>query len=314
MLPIQLPIEVPSALASILAETDWRDWFLIGLTPLFVLVVALEWWRFRKTRIYDWRDSLASMNLGGAYMLVDVLWVVAVILPAMDWVYAHRLTTIEVTPLSFVALYLGVEFCYYWFHRASHRIRWFWAAHVVHHASEHMNFTTAMRQSWLYSFAGNWLFYVPMAWIGFDPRWVLFALSANLAYQFFIHTQWVDRLPAWVEGVFNTPSHHRAHHGRNPQYIDHNYGGTLIVFDRLFGTFVEEDAPVEYGIVRQVHSHNVLWLTVHEWVDMIRDVLQPGPLATRLKHIWAPPEWTRTPDNCAHASSSPPRPDQHSAA
>ena len=115
MLPFDLPAPLASALNPLLAATDWRDWFLIGLTPLFVLVVALEWWRFRKTRIYDWRDSLASMNLGGAYMLVDVLWVVAVILPAMDWVYAHRLTTIEVTPLSFAALYLGVEFCYYWF-------------------------------------------------------------------------------------------------------------------------------------------------------------------------------------------------------
>jgi sterol desaturase/sphingolipid hydroxylase (fatty acid hydroxylase superfamily) len=204
-----------------------------------------------------------------------------------------------------------VEFCYYWFHRASHRIRWFWCAHVVHHGSEHMNFSTAMRQSWLYGIAGNWLFYLPMVWVGFEPRWVLFALSCNLAYQFFVHTQWVDKLPAPIEYLFNTPSHHRAHHGRNPRYIDRNYGGTLIVFDRLFGTFVDETEAVDYGLVRPVHSHNPLWLTVHEWVAMGRDMAQPGPLRERLQHLWAPPEWARSQpnrDNPPHASQRPPRP------
>ena len=171
-----------------------------------------------------------------------------------------------------------------------------------------MNFTTAMRQSWLYSFAGNWLFYTPLVWLGFEPRWVLFALSINLAYQFFVHTQWIGQLPAPIEFIFNTPSHHRAHHGRNPRYIDKNYGGTLIVFDRLFGTFVPETEAPDYGLVRQVRSHNPIWLTIHEWVAMLRDMARPGRWQERLKHAWAPPEWERNRDNPPHASERPSRP------
>jgi sterol desaturase/sphingolipid hydroxylase (fatty acid hydroxylase superfamily) len=324
LLSTWLPHSAVQALPTWLAHLDLRDALLLLLSPLFIGVVLLEWWRFHKARnagVYDLRDSMASMNLGGAYMLLDVVIVVFAVIPAMDWVYRHRWQTIEITPWTFAALYLGVEFCYYWFHRASHRIRWFWCAHVVHHGSEHMNFTTAMRQSWLYSFAGNWLFYTPMVWLGFEPRWVLCALSLNLAYQFFVHTQWVGKLPRPIEFIFNTPSHHRAHHGRNPVYIDRNYGGTLIVFDRLFGTFVEENEPVDYGLVRQPRGYNVLWLTVHEWVHMLRDMARPGPWHQRLKHLWAPPEWERgaparpaTRDNPAHASPSPSRPDRRPAA
>lgn len=303
-----------SAAHAWVSQTETRDWLLVLLTPLFFATVVIEWLRFRRTdkagqtAVYELRDSLDSMNLGGVYTVLDVLIVATLVLPAMDWVYAHRLVSIEVTPLSFAALYLGVEFCYYWFHRASHRIRWFWCAHVVHHGSEHMNFTTAMRQSWLYSFAGNWLFYTPMVLIGFEPHWVLFALSVNLAYQFFVHTQWIQKLPAPIEFIFNTPSHHRAHHGRNPIYIDRNYGGTLIVFDRLFGTFVDESEAVDYGLVRQVRSHNPITLTLHEWVAMIRDMCQSGPLGLRVKHLWAPPEWERSNDNAAHASERSSRP------
>ena len=317
-----LPDLIPSLTQAVQTHTEWRDWLLVLLAPVFMAVVAVEWWRFRHaTRatpdgrsapVYDLRDSLASLNLGGVYTLLDVLIVVTLVLPAMAWVHEQRLTTIDITPLSFLALYLGVELCYYGFHRASHRIRWFWCAHVVHHGSEFMNFTAAMRQSWLYSFAGNWLFYLPMVWIGFEPRWVLLALSINLGYQFFVHTQWIDKLPAWYEFVFNTPSHHRAHHGRNARYIDCNYGGTLIVFDRLFGSFVPETEAVDYGLVRPVHTQNLLWLTLHEWVHMVRDALRPGPVALRLKHIWGPPEWERpgsdAADNRAHAPERTARP------
>ncbi|MEJ5896525.1 sterol desaturase family protein [Aquabacterium sp. G14] len=307
---IDLPFTVPPWLA----HSDLREWLLVLLAPVFLLTVLVEWLHLRRRDrqagppIYELRDALDSLNLGGVYMLLDVVIVLTLVLPAMTFVYGHRLTTIDITPWTFAALFLGVEFCYYVFHRASHRIRWFWCAHVVHHGSEHMNFTTAMRQSWLYSFAGNWLFYTPLVWLGFEPRWVLFALAINLAYQFFVHTQWIAKLPAPIEFIFNTPSHHRAHHGRNPRYIDKNYGGTLIIFDRLFGTFVPETEAPDYGLVRQVHSHNPIWLTIHEWVAMLRDMARPGPWSERLKHLWAPPEWERTRDNPAHASERPPRP------
>jgi sterol desaturase/sphingolipid hydroxylase (fatty acid hydroxylase superfamily) len=183
-------------------------------------------------------------------------------------------------------------------HRSSHRIRWFWAAHVVHHSSERMNFSTAMRQNATNIFNGMWLFYVPLALIGFNPVWIGVAYALSLVYQFFIHTTLVGKLPGWVETVFNTPSHHRVHHGRNPGYIDRNYGGTLIVWDRLFGTFVAEDeqAPPDYGITRPIHSRNLLVLWTHEYVDLFRAMARPGGLQARLKHLWKPPEWDRDAD------------------
>jgi sterol desaturase/sphingolipid hydroxylase (fatty acid hydroxylase superfamily) len=301
---------LPQPVAALLLRSQPTDWLLVCLFPLFSLAALAELWHMRRTGVYEWKDALASINIGSVYILLTVFVVVGVVLPIYGWIHAHRLFTFAMTPWRFVLLYVAVEFCFYWFHRTSHRVRWFWCAHVVHHGSEHMNFTTASRQSWLYDFAGNWLFYTPLVWLGFAPRWVLLAVSLNLAYQFFLHTQWVDKLPAWVEWVFNTPSHHRAHHGRNPRYIDRNYGGTFIVFDRLFGTFVPENEPVDYGLVRQVHSHNIVWLNLHEWVDMIRDVLRPAPWRVRLKHVWGPPEWQPPqpaggPDNAGHAPPTP---------
>ncbi|MDG0861236.1 sterol desaturase family protein [Pelomonas aquatica] len=272
---------------------DWRDLTLVMLSPVFGIFIAMEAWRFRKTGVFDLWDSFDSMNSGGSYLVTDLILLVVLVLPAMGWVYDHRLFTVEVTPLRFVGLFLFVEFLYYGFHRGSHRIRWFWCAHVVHHGSEKMNFGTALRQSWFYPIAGNWLFYLPAVWLGFEPRWVLFALSLNLGYQFFVHTTWVDRMPAWFEFVFNTPSHHRAHHGRNPQYIDRNFGGTLIVFDRLFGSFVPEQEPVDYGLEHPFPTHNLFWLNAHEWRAMFRDMAREKTWGLRLAHLWRPPEWRR---------------------
>jgi sterol desaturase/sphingolipid hydroxylase (fatty acid hydroxylase superfamily) len=279
------------------ARTEAKDWLLLALAPVFAVTLLAEWLALRKRAgIYKLSDSMASMNLGGIYLTLDLLLLTFFVVPLYYWAYGHRVATIPINGWTFAALYVAVDFSFYVFHRASHRIRWFWCAHVVHHASEHMNFTTAMRQSIFYNVAGQWLFYIPLVFIGFEPVWVVFALSLNLGYQFFLHTQWVNQLPAPIEFIFNTPSHHRAHHGRNPVYIDRNYGGTLIVWDRLFGTFVPEDVqqhPVDYGIVRQVRSNNPLWLNLHEWVDMFADALRPGPLSQRFKHLWAPPEWGR---------------------
>lgn len=286
-------------LNQLLPHSDVREWWLVLLAPIFVLSIAWEWWHMRRSQqhhIHHLPDAMASMNLGTVYMLVDVIWLYVLVIPAMLWVYQFRWFTIDITPWRFLGLYLGVELCYYGFHRASHRVRWFWCAHAAHHASEYMNFTTALRQSWLYAIAGNWLFYLPMVLLGFDPRWVMFAYALNLTYQFFVHTQWVKRLPAPIEYVFNTPSHHRVHHGRNPLYIDKNYGGTLIIFDRLFGTFEPEVEKPDYGLVHPMRSYNLLWLTVHEWVAMCKDVLRPGPWRERLKHVWAPPGWQRPDD------------------
>lgn len=279
-------------------DPDWKQVFLSLLTPLFLGATLVEYLYLKKKgRSFFFRKNevITNMLLGGTYQTMEVVWYALFVSTFMSWLYSFRIATIEVTFLNFWALFFGIEFCYYWFHRASHRIRWFWCAHVVHHSGENMTTTTAMRQSLFYAVNLHQIFWAPMLIIGFPVWAVLLAYGVNLGYQYFVHTQAVDKLPAWFEWIFNTPSHHRVHHGRNPAYIDKNYGGVLIIWDRLFGTFQAElkEDPVEYGIVRQPKTDNIWTLNIHEWQDMFSDALKPGPLWQRIKHIWAPPEWVR---------------------
>ena len=278
---------------------DERQLIFVVATPVFIAVTLWEYLRIRHdpTRM-DIPEALRNFALGAGYQLTELLFAGLIAFPVYAFLYHHRLLDLELNWATGLLTFVGVDFCFYWMHRSSHRIRWFWAAHVVHHSSERMNFSTAMRQNATNIFNGMWLFYVPLALIGFNPVWIGVAYALSLVYQFFIHTTLVGKLPGWVETVFNTPSHHRVHHGRNPGYIDRNYGGTLIVWDRLFGTFVAEDeqAPPEYGITRPVHSRNLLVLWTHEYVDLFRAMARPGGLLSRLKHLWKPPEWDRDAD------------------
>ena len=278
---------------------DERQLIFVVATPVFIAVTLWEYLRIRHdpTRM-DIPEALRNFALGAGYQLTELLFAGLIAFPVYAFLYHHRLLDLELNWATGLLTFVGVDFCFYWMHRSSHRIRWFWAAHVVHHSSECMNFSTAMRQNATNIFNGMWLFYVPLALIGFNPVWIGVAYALSLVYQFFIHTTLVGKLPGWVETVLNTPSHHRVHHGRNPGYIDRNYGGTLIVWDRLFGTFVAEDeqAPPDYGITRPIHSRNLLVLWTHEYVDLFRAMARPGGLQARLKHLWKPPEWDRDAD------------------
>lgn len=285
-------------------DVDWKQVILIGCTPLFFIGFAIEL-HIRKRKgpghhmwnQFNLRETIANLMLGGAYQLFELVAHALFMAAAIAWFYQYRLFDVPVNGWTIVPIFVGMEFCYYWFHRTSHRVRWFWTAHVVHHSSEEMNMTTAMRQSLLYSITGWWLFFMPLVVLGVNPA-VVFALYAcNLAYQFFIHTEAVDKLHPILEYWLDTPSNHRVHHGRNPEYIDKNYGGVLIIFDRLFGTYAEEKDRVQYGIVEQVNSKNILTLNFHEFIDMWADVFktsrQAGGLLGGLKHIVKPPEWNR---------------------
>lgn len=277
-------------------DVDWKEVFLVGMTPIFLLAfmteLVVEKRRGRGAQ-FCWKEIVANLSLGAGYQTAEaVMWLVlnGVI---FGWVYRHRLFDIPVNGWTILPIFVLVELCYYCFHRSSHRVRWFWSAHVPHHSGERMNFTTAMRQSVLNAFLGIYVFYLPVVLLGVPPAVVMFCYAVDLGYQYFVHTECIGRLPRWYEYVFDTPSNHRVHHGRNAQYIDKNYGGVLIIFDRWFGTYEEEDEAVEYGIPRQIKSYNFLVLNVHEFVDMWRDVLAPGPLWQRLKHLWMPPAWER---------------------
>ncbi|MEN8719211.1 MAG: sterol desaturase family protein [Oceanococcaceae bacterium] len=277
---------------------DWKAVVLTLMTPIFLIAFATEWAVMKKRgemRQFQLRDILTNMGLGASYSLFEFIAHALIVAAAVTFFWEHRVFSIPVNIWTVLPIFIAVEFCYYWFHRGSHRIRWFWSAHVVHHTGETMNMSTAMRQSLLYSITGWWLFFMPLVLLGVHPAVVFFMYGVDLAYQFFIHTNSIGKLHPWVEYWFDTPSNHRAHHGRNPQYIDKNYGGVLICFDRWFGTYVEEEEPVDYGIPRerQPTSGNVFVLNFHEFRDMWADVLRSGSIGERLSHLWRPPEWQR---------------------
>lgn len=278
-----------------LNEIGLEKVFLLLMGPVFAASMALEaWWLGRngRTQTYTWAGVGTNLSLALSHAVADGLaW--ALLGGLFYLVYEHRVMDIAVTAGSVLGLLLAQDFCYYWFHRCSHRIRWMWASHVTHHSGETMNLSTALRQSPTYPISGMWLFWLPLAWLGFRPEHVILCVAVSLAFQFFVHTESVQRLPRLIEAVFNTPSHHRVHHARNPQYIDRNYAGVFIIWDKLFGTFVPEVDRCEYGILGQVRTRNPLVMMFHEWGAMLRDVAQRGPLHLRLAHLWAPPEWRR---------------------
>lgn len=263
--------------------------------PFFAVTMLTEWWLLSKSAArrdarYERADWLASMAMGLGSLIAAAL-VEPIFHGAMEWVYRHRVATIEVTPLTYLLLFLGEDLTYYWLHRLSHERRFWWASHVNHHSSERYNLGTALRQTWTAQMTLTWILWLPLAWIGFSPGWVYFQMGISLLYQYWIHTELIRRLPAPIEWVFNTPSHHRAHHGSNARYLDRNFGGILIVWDRLFGTFEAEDPrePVRYGLVHPLRSSNPLWVAMHEWVAIAIDVWRFPRWTDKLRALWVSP-------------------------
>jgi sterol desaturase/sphingolipid hydroxylase (fatty acid hydroxylase superfamily) len=260
---------------------------LLALSPVFLMFVCFEFLKFK--RYYNIKDSLANTVLALLHQGADAM-ALLLLMPFFYMLYEYRLFDIKLSVLSVAFAFLLQDFLYYWFHRASHHIHWLWAAHVVHHSSTKMNFTTAFRQSIMYPVAGMWVFWLPMILLGFDPLTVFSVVALNLAYQFFVHTQIVAKL-GWFESVFNTPSHHRVHHAINKRYLDKNFAGVLIIWDKLFGTFVEEDKnqPCKYGIVGQLNSNNPLIITFHQWAHLLKSTYTAKGLKAKCKVLFGYP-------------------------
>ncbi len=260
---------------------------LLALSPIFWLCIGYEFIKYRAR--YDIKDSLANTALAIMHQGADALSLL-LLMPLFYWLFEHRLFDIELSLLSVICAFLLQDFLYYWFHRASHNVHWLWAAHVVHHSSTRMNFSTAFRQSLMYPVAGMWLFWTPMMLLGFDPNVVLIVVACNLAFQFFVHTEIIGKL-GWLEKLFNTPSHHRVHHAINPGYIDRNFAGVLILWDKLFGTFVEEDLnkPCRYGIIGQIDTYNPVVISFHQWLHMFRQALRAKSLAKGARVLFSYP-------------------------
>jgi sterol desaturase/sphingolipid hydroxylase (fatty acid hydroxylase superfamily) len=262
--------------------------------PGFALLVALEaWWladerRRGDRRGYERRDTWASI-LMGVGSTVFVLALQLGVLAIADRLWRFRITDLGSGWAGWTVAIVGWDLAYYWQHRAEHEIRLLWACHVNHHSSRHYNLSTAIRQPWT-----PWthlVFYPGLALLGVRPWMILAAEGIDLIYQFWIHTEAIDRMPRWFEFVFNTPSHHRVHHGSNPEYLDRNYGGILIVFDRLFGTFEPEVAPVRYGLTKDIVTFNPLRIATHEYVALARDVRHATTWRRRVAHLLRGPGW-----------------------
>ena len=265
--------------------------------PFFVAAILIEltWIAIRhRGGRYETRDALTSLVMGAGNIASGIL------LGFIAWGFFMFLW--ELTPLDLGTSWWVVILCfvlddlrYYWVHRFGHRIRWVWASHVNHHSSQHYNLTTALRQTWTGTFTFMMVVRAPLILIGFHPAMVLFVGGLNLIYQFWIHTEAIGRMPRWFEAVMNTPSHHRVHHGRNARYLDANYAGVFIIWDKMFGTFVpelEEEKP-DYGLVQNIGTFNPIRVAFHEWVSVFRDLFKPGlSLRQRLMYAVAPPGWS----------------------
>lgn len=268
--------------------------------PIFFLLIGLELLitRIQGVRYYRFNDAITNLSCGIGSQITGIFMRFLTI-GVYIWIYDH-------TPLKgwipndpkqagiylavMVVLFLGVDFFYYWFHRLAHEISVMWGSHVVHHQSEEYNLTVALRQAWVQG-AFSWVFYLPLAAVGFDPTMFITIASIQTLYQFWIHTKVIGRLPRWFEYVFNSPSHHRVHHGVNPKYIDKNHAGTLIIWDRMFGTFQEEEEEVVYGITTQPKSWNPILLNVAYWYDLAKEARKAGSVRDGLRMFYLAPGW-----------------------
>ncbi|AZG47014.1 sterol desaturase family protein [Gordonia insulae] len=278
--------------------------------PFFVLMLTLEWvaaWKLEHTEVdrpseratrtpaapgsYNTRDSRASLLMGVVSIATSAGWKSLALL-AYSAIFAYVAPWQLPTGAwyTWVIAFVALDFLFYWEHRIAHRVRLVWATHQAHHSSEYFNFTTALRQKWNNS-AGI-VMWLPLPLLGVPPAVVFGVYSLNLVYQFWIHTEHVERLWAPIEFVFNTPSHHRVHHGSDSEYLDRNYGGTFIIWDRMFGSFAPETHRPTYGLTKPVDTYNIWRLQTHEYVSIARDVRSARSLRDRLGFLVGPPGWT----------------------
>jgi sterol desaturase/sphingolipid hydroxylase (fatty acid hydroxylase superfamily) len=263
------------------------------LLPIFLIASLLEALYLKiKGRHYPWRESGSTLMVWAIQRIINFLLGGGALWLMMS-LSKLRLFTIEMnSALAWLALFFGLEFFYYWHHRFSHTVRWFWATHAVHHTPNHIVLWGAIRLGWTGTLTGVFLFYAPLVLIGFPPKAVLMMLGINLIYQFWLHTELVPKL-GWLETIFNTPSHHRVHHGSNTEYLDRNYGGILIIFDRLFNTLAVEDEKIaiRYGLTKPLNSNNPFFIALHEWLAIARDIRSAQSFNEALQYLYKAPGW-----------------------
>lgn len=275
--------------------------------PAFVLLTVIEAVSYRihpdeDAEGYDAKDAAASISMGLGSLFFDFLWKIPIIL-VYDALYALTPLRVPVLWWTVPLMLLGQDFFYYWSHRGHHVIRILWACHVVHHSSRKFNLSTALRQPWTSLTA--WPFYLPLIALGVHPAALAFCSSTSLVYQFWIHTERIGTMPRWFEAVFNTPSHHRVHHASQGGYLDRNFGGILIVWDRLLGSFVPETERPVYGLTKNLTTHNPLRVATHEYAAIARDVMAARSWRERAGRLFRGPGWQPAPAPGAAVATAP---------
>ncbi len=261
--------------------------------PLFIVTLIAEVIITNKKKMnsYTLNDAAASLSMGIGNVLLGVLAKI-IVLAALTFIYLnYRFFTIPFTWWAWVLIFFAEDFIYYWFHRISHESRFFWASHVIHHSSQKYNLSTALRQTWTGSFI-SFVFWLPLPLLGFHPVMIMAQMSISLIYQYWIHTELIDKMPKWFEYFFNTPAHHRVHHATNPQYLDRNHAGILIIWDKMFGTFEPEIEKPIYGLVKNIDTFNPVRIAFLEWVNLFKDAFtSKTSFINRLNYFIKPPGW-----------------------
>ncbi|MFN4298895.1 MAG: sterol desaturase family protein [Thermaurantimonas sp.] len=261
--------------------------------PAFIILLLIEliFSELTKRHLYDTRDTLSSLTMGIGNVLINLIGK-SLALGTYYFAWKYRLFDLGHSVWVWILLLFADDFTYYWYHRLSHEVRYLWASHVVHHSSRRYNLSTALRQTWTGTLSGGFLFWIWLPVLGFHPLMVMTMQSINLLYQFWIHTETIDRLPNWFEFIFNTPSHHRVHHSSEPRYLDRNHAGIFILWDRLFGTFVPEDRRPIYGLTKNINTYNPFRIAFHEWAEIVRDVRHAPNLRSAILYLFGPPGWS----------------------
>lgn len=262
--------------------------------PFFVLLLSIEaWFSYKENKdLYDNKDTWSSLALGIGNVLTGFV-TKAMIFGLFTLLYEIRFFTLDASMWWYwVLLYFADDFSYYWFHRISHNVNWFWASHVVHHSSERYNLAAALRQTWTGNATGSFLFWAWMPLVGFHPIWILFMQQISLIYQFWIHTETIHKMPRWFEFIFNTPSHHRVHHGSDLKYLDKNHGGIMIIWDRIFGSFQPEQERPAYGLTKNIGSFNPFIVAFKTWGELFRKAAGSGSIKNGINYFLQPPGWS----------------------
>lgn len=269
-----------------------NDSILLNAIPAVIVLIVVETVYLTKEHQQDNKDLLTNLTAGIVAVPVNLL-MKGLIFYTYSFVYQCRLFNLAESAWHvWVICILADDFTFYWHHRFSHKIRFLWASHVVHHSSEKFTFSAAVRSSWTNNLTGVFLFWCWIPLLGVEPSMLIFVKTASIAYQFWLHTETIHKMPKWFEAVFNTPSHHRVHHASDIQYLDKNHAGMFIIWDKLFGTFQEETSKPTYGLTQNIHTYNPVTIEFYGWVQLIKDLKKSKSLKESLHYIFGVPGWS----------------------